>query len=321
MNKNAQPWVEKYRPKSLSDIVGQEHITSRLQSFVKDNSMPHLIFSGDAGIGKTTCALALVRDIQKKKMKPYVSYLELNASDSRGIDVVRTDIKDFAKTKPPDGLAFKILILDEFDAMTAPAQQALRRIMETYAKTCRFILICNYSHKIISPIQSRASFIRFNPISDEDVKKRLQFIALNEGVLIDYNALDTIIQVSEGDLRKSVNILQSCSAIDEEITSDIIFSISGHLQPNEIKSIIMNAIDKGFRVSYDLVKNILDQRGLSGKNLIRQMDKEILKLEYEDKIKFEIFKILGETERNISQGATESVQLAAMIVKLTMVKN
>ncbi|MCP4760135.1 MAG: AAA family ATPase, partial [archaeon] len=140
-----QPWVEKYRPRHLNEVVGQEKIITRLKRFVEDKSMPHLILAGPAGTGKTTSALALVRDVFKGKMKHNQTYLELNASDARGIDVVRTMVKDFAKSMISDSIPFKILILDEADNMTSAAQQALRRTMENYTHTCRMILICNYS--------------------------------------------------------------------------------------------------------------------------------------------------------------------------------
>jgi len=155
MSLENRPWVEKYRPRKLDDIVNQKAIIKRLKQFVIDESMPHLIFAGPAGTGKTTSALAMVRDLYGRKMSINDTHLELNASDARGINVIRTYIKDFAKAKPPFDIPFKILILDEADNMTAPAQQALRRTMEKYTRNCRMILICNYSNKIITPIQSR----------------------------------------------------------------------------------------------------------------------------------------------------------------------
>lgn len=317
--KNLEPWVERYRPKNLSEVVGQEEIIKRLAPFVNDRSLPHLLFAGDAGIGKTTTALALVREIQGKYAVENETFKELNASDARGIDVVRTDIKDFAKTKPPQNVPFKILILDECDSMTGAAQQALRRTMENYAKNCRFILICNYSNKIILPIQSRTSFLRFKSISDIAIKNRLKYIALNEGVSIGLKGLETIIYVSNGDLRKSVNILQSCSAISSTIEPETIFQISGQLKPEEIQSIVTSAIEKNFRTSYKIVTKFLSERGLSGKNLIQQINKEVFDLKYDDIVKHKIMKILGRAEKNISQGATEVIQLSAMIVKMSQI--
>ena len=169
-----RPWVEKYRPRILDDVVNQKCIINRLKQFIKDRSMPHLIFAGPAGTGKTTSALAMVRDLYGKKMAPNSTFMELNASDARGIDVIRTYIKDFAKARPPFDIPFKILILDEADNMTSPAQQALRRTMEKYTKNCRMILICNYSNKIIPPIQSRCVVFRFSSLNNEDIKAVIQ---------------------------------------------------------------------------------------------------------------------------------------------------
>ena len=162
------------------DIVNQEGIVKRLKQFVKDKSMPHLIFAGPAGTGKTTSALAMIRELYGKEMIPNVTYLELNASDARGIMVIRTFIKDFAKAKPPVNIPFKTLILDEADNMTSDAQQALRRTMEKYTKNCRMILICNYSNKIIPPIQSRCVVFRFSSLNTDDIKKRVKYVADKE---------------------------------------------------------------------------------------------------------------------------------------------
>ena len=161
MSPENRPFVEKYRPRLLDDVVNQEGIIKRLKQFIRDKSMPHLIFAGPAGTGKTTSALAMVRELYGRKMAINRTYLELNASDARGINVIRTYIKDFAKARPSIDIPFKILILDEADNMTSPAQQALRRTMEKYTRNCRMILICNYSNKIIPPIQSRCVVFRF----------------------------------------------------------------------------------------------------------------------------------------------------------------
>lgn len=311
------PWVEKYRPRYLDDIIGQNEIITKLKSLVALNNIPHLLFVGRAGIGKTTTALALVREVQKNKMKKNSSYIELNASDDRGIDVVRGDIKNFAKMKPPSGLDYKFIILDECDSMTRDAQGALRKIMEQYSDICRFILICNFQNKIIEPIQSRTSLVHFKPITHDTIKKRLKYIALNEGVIISMEALDAIVNVSDGDLRQSINILQSCASLEEEITPHLVYSISGRLTPSEIRAIFVKAIENGFEESYAIVSDIIRTRGIGGRNLVRQMSGEVLNLDYDDEMKYKIFKILGETERNISEGGTEEVQLAAMIVKLS----
>jgi replication factor C small subunit len=200
------PWVEKYRPQILEDIVGQKHIMELLKNYVKEKSMPNLMFTGPAGVGKTTAALALVKAILGKYWRQ--NFLELNASDARGIETVRTNIKNFCRLKPV-GAPFRIIFLDEVDNMTKDAQHALRREMEMYTKTASFILSCNYSSKIIDPIQSRCAIFRFAPIKGQDVIKRLKYIVNEENFDYDESAIEIIVYFAEGDMRKAINILQA----------------------------------------------------------------------------------------------------------------
>ena len=180
-------WTEKYRPKNLNEVVGQRHAVERLKAYVETNNMPHLLFTGPAGVGKTTCSLAMAKEMFGDDWKG--NFIELNASDERGIDVVRGKIKEFARTAPLGGAEFKIIFMDEADALTSDAQAALRRTMERYSKICRFILSCNYSSKIIDPIQSRCAVFRFKPLTSEDLRGYLQRIINNEQVDIDDEAM------------------------------------------------------------------------------------------------------------------------------------
>ncbi|GAG77894.1 unnamed protein product, partial [marine sediment metagenome] len=244
-----RPWVEKYRPRILDDVVNQKGIVKRLKQFVKDKSMPHLIFAGPAGTGKTTSALAIVRELYGRRMLVNRTYLELNASDARGIDVIRTYIKDFAKARPPIDISFKILILDEADNMTSPAQQALRRTMEKYTNNCRMILICNYSNKIIPPIQSRCVVFRFSSLNNDDIKKRVKYIAQQENITLTPDGLNALTDVSRGDCRRAINYLQSCGTISKKIDQEIVFRVAGEIPPEKIKEILQTALEGQLQLS------------------------------------------------------------------------
>ena len=318
MSLENRPFVEKYRPKLLDDIVNQVGIIKRLKQFVKDKSMPHLIFAGPAGTGKTTSALAMVRELYGRKMAVNRAYLELNASDARGIDVIRTYIKDFAKARPSSEIPFKILILDEADNMTSPAQQALRRTMEKYTKNCRMILICNYSNKIIPPIQSRCVVFRFSSLSSEDIKSRVSYVANEEGIILTPEGLLALVDVSRGDCRRAINYLQSCGTISKKIDQDVVFRVAGEVPPDKIKEILKTALQGQLQLSIDLLNDLIKNYGLSGQNIIKNIHREIYELEIAERMKIELSKLLAEIEYRLSQGGTEEIQLQALLAKIIM---
>jgi replication factor C small subunit len=242
----------------------------------------------------------------------------LNASDARGIEVIRTQVKDFAKTKPPEGIPFKILILDEADNMTADAQQALRRTMENFTNNCRFILICNYSNKLILPIQSRCAVFRFSPLTDEEIRGRINHIVEIEKAKLTPEGLDALVYVCGGDLRRAVNYLQSCATLDEEITQEMVYKITGKIHPSEIQEMIMTALNRELGTSMTKLDSFMQEYGLSGRNIVSQMHQEIYNLNISERKKLEIIKILAEIEYRLSQGGTEEVQLNAMLAKISM---
>ncbi|MHA2034813.1 MAG: replication factor C small subunit [Promethearchaeota archaeon] len=320
MSLENRPFVEKYRPKLLDDIVNQEGIIKRLKQFVKDKSMPHLIFAGPAGTGKTTSALAMVRELYGRRMILNRAFLELNASDARGIDVIRTYIKDFAKAKPSSEIPFKILILDEADNMTSPAQQALRRTMEKYTKNCRMILICNYSNRIIPPIQSRCVVFRFSSLSNDDIKKRITYVADQEGISVTSEGLLALVDVSRGDCRRAINYLQSCGTISKKIDQDIVFRVAGEVPPEKIKNILKAALKGQLQLSIKLLDDLIKEYGLSGQNIIKNIHREIYELDVAEGLKIELSKILAEFEYRLSQGGTEDIQLQALLAKIIMLQ-
>lgn len=224
-----QPWVEKYRPKTLSDVTAQDHTVNVLQRTLQASNLPHMLFYGPPGTGKTSTILALAKELYGPEMMK-ARVLELNASDERGISIVREKVKDFARMQlvnPPPGYKdrypvppFKIIILDEADSMTQDAQSALRRTMETYSKITRFCLICNYVTRIIDPLASRCSKFRFKSLDQGNAKKRLEEIAEKEGVALEDGAVDALIKCSEGDLRKAITFLQSAARLVGAIEKD-----------------------------------------------------------------------------------------------------
>jgi len=316
-----RPWVEKYRPRILDDVVNQKGIVKRLKQFVKDKSMPHLIFAGPAGTGKTTSALAIVRELYGRRMLVNRTYLELNASDARGIDVIRTYIKDFAKARPPIDISFKILILDEADNMTSPAQQALRRTMEKYTNNCRMILICNYSNKIIPPIQSRCVVFRFSSLNNDDIKKRVKYIAQQENITLTPDGLNALTDVSKGDCRRAINYLQSCGTISKKIDQEIVFRVAGEIPPEKIKEILQTALEGQLQLSIKLLYDLINDYGLSGQNIIKNIHREVYNLNIIEDLKIELSKILAEFEFRLSQGSTEEIQLQALLARIVSLQD
>ena len=311
-------WTEKYRPKNFSDIKGQHDIVKRVKSFVEHENMPHLLFAGPAGIGKTSLALVIAKQFFKDSWKQ--NFLELNASDERGIDVIRVKVKDFARTRAIGDVPFKIIYLDECDALTKEAQQALRRTMENYTSTCRFILGCNYSSKIIDPIQSRCAVFRFKPLAKEDQEKIVDKIAHEEGLVVETNAKEALIAVSGGDCRKLENILQASAVMGKEITEDVIFSMASSAKPKEVIDILKLALVGKFIDARGKLLDTMLKHGLSGIDIIKQIQREILNLDIDGRSQLELISKCGETEFRITEGSDEYLQLEAFLAQVALAK-
>ncbi|HUU76240.1 MAG TPA: replication factor C small subunit [Methanoregulaceae archaeon] len=317
MDESHTIWIEKYRPVKLAEIVGQDEIIKRLESYVLSGDLPHLLFTGSAGVGKTTAAIALAREFFKESW--HMNFRELNASDERGIDVVRNQIKQFARTAPLGGAEFKILFLDEADALTPDAQAALRRTMENYAQSCRFILSCNYSSKIIDPIQSRCAIYRFRALNREAVGEEIQRIAGYEGLSIDENAINSIFDISQGDMRKAINALQGAAILDKKIKSEMIYAITASARPDEIEKLLTLALNGDFEGAESILNTLLRERGIAPNEMINQCYRALLKWPMDDDLRVALIDQLGITDFRLSEGANTEIQMEALIAKFVMI--
>lgn len=312
------PWTEKYRPQKLSEMVGQKETVSILKAYVKEKNMPNLLFAGPPGIGKTTAALALARDLYGENYRE--SILELNASDERGIDVVRGKIKDFARTVSLSDVPFKIIFLDEADSLTNDAQNALRRTMELYVNATRFILSANYSSKIIEPIQSRCSVFRFRPLSETEVKEMLERVAHGEKLKLDKEAADALLYVSEGDMRRAINSLQGAALHSEHITSEAVYKSSARAEPAEVKEMMELALNRKFTEARKKLHQLMISYGMSGEDVLLQMYRTIDRLEVSEREKVTIMDKIGEYNFRLVEGANEMLQIEALLAQMLLIK-
>ncbi len=304
-------WVEKYRPKRLSDVIGQKAIVERLSAYVKTRSMPHMLFAGPAGSGKTTCAIALARGLYGDQWRD--SLIELNASDERGIDIVRGKIKDFARAASIGGSDFKIIFLDEADSLTNDAQAALRRTMERYTQTCRFILSCNYSSKIIEPIQSRCAVFRFRPLSISDVKISLNRVAEAEHVEVTEDGLDAICELAAGDMRKATNILQVAASLGKKVDQEVVFESTESIKPSEIQELLKTALTGNFTAARSRLDEIIIHHGLSGEDIVQGIHRAVFDLPVSEEAKIRLIDRIGEAEFRIVSGSSDRIQLESLL--------
>ncbi|MCB2172702.1 replication factor C small subunit [archaeon] len=312
-------WAEKYRPQSLDEIANQKEIVSRFKNFVEEKNLPHLLLVGPAGIGKTTSILALARDLYGPGYRNFI--LELNASDERGIGIIREKVKNFARTAAiASPVSFKILIMDEADHLTSDAQHALRRTMEIYTKTCRFCLIGNYSENIIDPIQSRCSVFRFSPLEEPDLKAYIQGIAEKENLDIVEEGLDAIYQSAKGDVRKSINLLQAAAANQKLIDDVAIYNLLGNVSPEKVRDMLEVALDGRFLESRELLRELLIDQGLAPDDIIRNIYREIMRHStLTEKMKVKLSDSIGEVDYRLTQGSRAEIQLSTLLAHLALV--
>ena len=316
MEENHAIWIEKYRPARLCDIVGQDAIVERLASYVRTKNLPHLLFTGTAGVGKTTAAVTLAREIFGESWQ--MNFREMNASDERGIDVVRNQIKQFARTTPLGEATFKILFLDEADALTTDAQAALRRTMESYAQTCRFILSCNYSSKIIDPIQSRCAIYRFKPLSPEAVREEICRIAGRENLAVSDTAISAIIYIAQGDMRKAINALQGAAILSRTIDAPMVYAITSTARPEEIRELLSLSLAGDFDGAEVLLSRLMHERGIAPNELINQCYRALIRWDMDRALKVQLIDHLGEADFRLSEGADSDIQMEALLARFVL---
>ncbi|KAK4128396.1 P-loop containing nucleoside triphosphate hydrolase protein [Parathielavia appendiculata] len=351
-NTRTQPWVEKYRPKTLSDVTAQDHTITVLQRTLQASNLPHMLFYGPPGTGKTSTILALAKELYGPElMKSRV--LELNASDERGISIVREKVKDFARTQltnPPPGYKarypcppFKIIILDEADSMTQDAQSALRRTMETYSKITRFCLICNYVTRIIDPLASRCSKFRFKSLDQGNARRRLEDIARLEGLGIEDAAVDALIKCSDGDLRKAITFLQSAARlvgasaaaaaeaegedgekmdVDKKlVTANVVEDIAGVIPDNTIQTLVQAMRPRAAGETYQAIAKVVEEMvadGWSAGQTMAQLHQAIV---YDETIldvqKNKIVMVFSEIDKRLVDGADEHLSILDLALRVS----
>eukprot|EP00088_Acartia_fossae_P058406 TRINITY_DN6845_c0_g1_i1.p1 TRINITY_DN6845_c0_g1~~TRINITY_DN6845_c0_g1_i1.p1 ORF type:complete len:347 (+),score=112.31 TRINITY_DN6845_c0_g1_i1:33-1043(+) len=306
------PWVEKYRPNALQELISHEDIISTIRTFISQDKLPHLLFYGPPGTGKTSTILACAKELYTPKEFGSM-VLELNASDDRGIGIVRGQILNFASTRTFVSKGYKLIILDEADAMTNDAQNALRRIIEKYTDNVRFCMICNYLSKIIPALQSRCTRFRFGPLSSDQIMPRLEHVAESENVKITEDGKEALIRLAKGDMRKVINIMQSCAMAFPEVNEDNVYTCVGHPLRQDITNIMNWALNESFTAAFANIDKLRTLKGLSLQDIITEVHLYIHRIDLPAHVRIHLLIKLSEVEQRLLAGTSERIQLGSFL--------
>nr|XP_011458804.1 PREDICTED: replication factor C subunit 3 [Fragaria vesca subsp. vesca] len=320
----ATPWVEKYRPQSLADVAAHRDIVDTIDRLASENRLPHLLLYGPPGTGKTSTILAVARKLYGAQYRKII--LELNASDDRGIDVVRQQIQNFASSQGLFGgetekVPVKLVLLDEADAMTKDAQFALRRVIEKYTKNTRFTLICNHVNKIIPALQSRCTRFRFAPLDSFHVKDRLKHVIDAEGLDVFENGLAAVVRLSNGDMRKALNILQSTHMASQKITEEAVYLCTGNPLPKDIEQISHWLLNESFTEAFKRISDMKTIKGLALVDIVREVTMFVFKIKMPPDVRVLLINDLADIEYRLSFGCNDKLQLGSIIATFTKARS
>jgi len=306
------PWVEKYRPNGLDELISHEDIINTIRTFIKNDKLPHLLFYGPPGTGKTSTILACAKEIYPAKLFSSM-VLELNASDDRGIGIVRGQILNFASTRTIFNSGYKLIILDEADAMTNDAQNALRRIIEKFTDNVRFCLICNYLSKIIPALQSRATRFRFGPLKEDQILPRLEHVCQEEKINITEDGKKALMTLSQGDMRRVLNILQSCAMAFDTVSEYNVYKCTGHPQKADISNVVNWALNEDFSTAYKNIQELKTNEGLSLQDILTEVHMYVHRLVLPNNVKIMLLMKMAELESRLMAGSSEKIQLGGFL--------
>ncbi|AGO12164.1 AaceriAEL196Wp [[Ashbya] aceris (nom. inval.)] len=317
-NANNLPWIEKYRPDSLDDVYGQRDVVETVRKFVQEGRLPHLLFYGPPGTGKTSTICALAKEIYGKNYRNMV--LELNASDDRGIDVVRNQIKEFASTRQIFSKGFKLIILDEADAMTSAAQNALRRIIEKYTKNTRFCILANYAHKLTPALLSRCTRFRFQPLPESAIERRVLAIMAHEHLQLTEDARKALLRLAAGDMRRALNVLQAAKATLDDpaqpVSEDVIYDCVGAPHPRDIETVVDSILRDDWATALDTVRRVRVARGLALVDMIHGAVDLLASYDLKQPTRIALLTHLADIEYAVSKGGSDKIQTSAAIAAI-----